>query len=132
MDTRTLNKSEYLFDASMKTISFKDDDLEQRNIVLITNLTVDNTIIYNFACSDVGGTMADDVLTLDYGTNASMNDSDDLVIIIEDTGDILSELKEIKANTRFLLNDLIEQQKITNKHLEQITEVDFNVHNIEK
>lgn len=71
------------FDASAQTIvhpSFSDVGLG--GIQLITNVT-DGIIIYNFADSAKGGTLATDTLTLEYDTT-SMSDSDDLMILVED------------------------------------------------
>lgn len=71
----------YTFDASAKTITFTDYvAITLENILLVTNVT-DNVIIYNFA--DQGGTVASNILTLDYDTT-SMSDSDDLQIWYDD------------------------------------------------
>lgn len=72
--------STYTFDASAKTITFAIDfTLEQ--MLLITNVT-DNIIIYNFADPTCGGSITNNVLTLDYNTT-SMNDTDKLQIFVE-------------------------------------------------
>lgn len=72
----------YVFDASAKTITFSDfGDISLEKILLVTN-TTDNIIIYNFAESGLGGTVATNVLTLDYDTT-SMSDTDDLQIFYE-------------------------------------------------
>lgn len=70
----------YTFDASAKTVTFTDfTSISLERVLLITNVTT-NTIIYNFAAT--GGTVAGNVLTLDYDTTA-MADTDDLSIQYE-------------------------------------------------
>lgn len=73
----------YTFDASAKTITLADYTtvlLEQW--LVVTNVT-DNVMIYNFVDPTLGGTAATNVLTLTYDT-ASMSDTDDLQIFIDD------------------------------------------------
>lgn len=73
--------STYTFDASAQTIDCASfTSLEK--IQLITNVT-DNVIIYNFADSTKGGTLASTVLTLAYDTT-SMSDADKLQIFVDD------------------------------------------------
>jgi hypothetical protein len=69
----------YIFDASAQTIQC-DDFTNLERIAIITNVT-DGIIIYNFADSVKGGTLAGDVLTLEYDTTA-MADADKLQIIL--------------------------------------------------
>lgn len=74
----------YTFDASAKTITFTGyGSISLESVLLITNVT-DNIIIYNFAAVGKGGTVATNVLTLDYDTT-SMDDADDLQIFYDDT-----------------------------------------------
>lgn len=74
----------YTFSAAAKTITFGDyGSIVLDSVLLITNVT-DNVIIYNFASAGLGGTVATNVLTLDYDTT-SMADADDLQIFYEDT-----------------------------------------------
>lgn len=69
----------YTFDASAQTITFGDyAGITLDNVMLITNVT-DQVIIYNFADSSKGGSVATNVLTLEYDTT-SMSDTDDLQI----------------------------------------------------
>lgn len=69
----------YSFSASGKTVTFNAfGTIELNRVLLITNTTT-NTIIYNFADSTKGGTVATNVLTLTYNT-ASMNNTDKLQI----------------------------------------------------
>lgn len=75
--------SNYTFDASAQTITFNDYvSITLDNVLVITNVT-DNILIYNFAESGLGGTVATNVLTLDYDTT-SMSDTDDLQIWYDD------------------------------------------------
>lgn len=73
----------YTFDASAKTITFGDyETINLERVLLIVNAT-DNVIIYNFADSTKGGTVATNVLTLIYDT-AAMDDADKLLIYYDD------------------------------------------------
>lgn len=74
----------YTFDASEKKITFSDyTTIRLDSVLLITNVT-DNVIIYNFADSTKGGTVATNVLTLTYNT-ATMDDTDKLMIYYDDS-----------------------------------------------
>lgn len=78
----------YSFDASEKKITFSDyTSIRQESILLITNVT-DGIVIYNFADSALGGTVATNVLTLDYNTT-TMSDTDKLQIFYEENADKL-------------------------------------------
>jgi hypothetical protein len=73
---------DYSFNASAKQIRFNTTSvigLEQ--LLIITNVT-DNIIIYNFADPSAGGTISNNVLTLDYNT-VSMSNTDSLQIFID-------------------------------------------------
>jgi hypothetical protein len=73
---------DYTFNASAKQIRFNTTSvigLEQ--LLIITNVT-DNIIIYNFADPSAGGTISNNVLTLDYNT-VSMSNTDSLQIFID-------------------------------------------------
>lgn len=79
---KTLIKN-YTFDASAKTVTFSDyTSISLNRVLLITNVT-DNVIIYNFADPAAGGSVATNVLTLDYDTTA-MDDTDALQIFYDD------------------------------------------------
>ncbi len=78
-----LRLTSYTFDASEKTVTAAQfSDVTLAGIQLITNVT-DQIIIYNFADSTKGGTLATDTLTLEYDTT-SMSDTDELMILVED------------------------------------------------
>lgn len=124
MNTKTLKSTKYDFDASAKTITFVDE-IEHRSIVLIINSTRDNVTIYNFACSGVAGNLSNKVLSLDYDTT-SMQDSDNLIVIIEE--EISSETKElekIRLNNE-ILSEILEQMKVNNTYLSLITGQEIN------
>ncbi len=73
---------DYSFNAATKQITFNTTSaigLEQ--LLIITNVT-DNIIIYNFADPSAGGTISNNVLTLDYNT-VSMSNTDSLQIFID-------------------------------------------------
>lgn len=75
--------SGYTFVAAAKTVAHADfSDITLAGIQLIVNVT-DQIVIYNFADSAKGGTLATDTLTLEYDT-ASMSDTDELMILVED------------------------------------------------
>lgn len=72
--------SNYTFSAAAKTVTFTDfASIDLNQVLVITNIT-DNVIIYNFAA--LGGSVAANVLTLDYDTT-SMSDTDELQIFID-------------------------------------------------
>lgn len=73
---------DYTFNAAAKTITFNTSDtvtLEQ--LLIVTNVT-DNLIIYNFADPNHGGSITNNVLTLNYDTSF-MDDNDRLQIFLE-------------------------------------------------
>lgn len=73
---------DYSFNASTKQITLNElTSIKIEQILLITNIT-DNTIIYNFADSNLGGSVIGNVLTLKYDT-ALMDNLDSLQIFIE-------------------------------------------------
>ena len=73
---------DYSFDAAAQTVTFNTTDvitLEQ--LLIITNVTT-NQIIYNFADPNAGGSIANNVLTLNFNTT-SMSSSDKLQIFLD-------------------------------------------------
>jgi len=72
----------YSFDAPAQTVTFNTTDvitLEQ--LLVITNVTT-NKIIYNFADPNAGGSITNNVLTLDFDTT-SMSSGDKLQIFVD-------------------------------------------------
>lgn len=74
----------YTFDASTKKVTFNTTDtVTLEKLLIITNVTT-NTIIYNFADPLTGGTVLNNVLTLDYDTTG-MSDNDKLQIFLDNS-----------------------------------------------
>lgn len=88
----------YSFNAAAKQITFiTSDTVTLERLLLITNVTT-NTIIYNFADPNTGGSVSNNVLTLDYNT-AAMSDSDKLQIFLDSgkapaSDEMLQELED--------------------------------------
>lgn len=93
----------YTFNAASKQITFNTTDvvtLEQ--LLVITNVTT-NRIIYNFADPSAGGSIVNNVLTLDYDTT-SMSSADKLQIFIDNNATPASEdtLQALQDQTALL------------------------------
>ena len=81
----------YTFDASAKTITILCDcNFTLDKLLVITNVT-DGVIIYNFADSNLTGSITGNIITLSYDTT-SMSDTDILQIWVEDTNPLLVTL----------------------------------------
>jgi len=73
---------DYTFNAATQQIIFNTTEtITLERLLIITNVT-DNLIIYNFADPNLGGTITNNVLTLNYNTT-SMSNTDRLQIFIE-------------------------------------------------
>jgi hypothetical protein len=73
----------YTFNPAAKTVTFTDyASLDLSDVILITNVT-DGTIIFNFASPNLVGSVAANVLTLNYNTSA-MSSTDKLAIYLDD------------------------------------------------
>jgi hypothetical protein len=73
---------DYTFNAATQQITFNTTEIiTLERLLIITNVT-DNLIIYNFADPNLGGTITNNVLTLNYNTT-SMSNTDRLQIFIE-------------------------------------------------
>jgi hypothetical protein len=73
----------YTFNPVAKTVTFTDyASLDLSDVILITNVT-DGTIIFNFASPNLVGSVAANVLTLNYDTTA-MSSTDKLAIYLDD------------------------------------------------
>lgn len=100
----------YTFNAAAKTVTFSDyAAIEHEGILLITNV-VDGALLYNFADPALGGTVAGNVLTLEFDTTA-MSDTDGLMVYYDDpdvlpaTIDSVTDLRDyVEA-----VQDLLEQ-----------------------
>jgi len=74
----------YSFNPLAKTVTLNTTStvtLEQ--LLIITNVTT-NTIVYNFADPSTGGTISNNILTLDYNTTG-MSSTDKLQIFLDNT-----------------------------------------------
>jgi hypothetical protein len=84
----------YSFDKTAKTVTFTDyTTIRLDSIRVITNVE-SNIVIYNFAQPNLGGSVLNNVLTLDYNTSA-MGNTDKLQIVYND--DFLKASKENQA-----------------------------------
>ena len=111
----------YLFDASAQIIKFLDyTTIDLERVLLITNAT-DNIIIYNFADATKGGTVAANVLTLDYDTT-SMDDADKLLIFYQEKD---SDADNSDLNVHLLLDQILVQLKKVNAYFNILTEIDI-------
>jgi len=93
----------YNFNAAAKTVTFNTTDvitLEQ--LLIITNVTT-NQIIYNFADPNAGGSISNNVLTLNYNTT-TMFDNDVLQIFLDNSLTPASDemLQSIQDQTELL------------------------------
>lgn len=103
----------YTFNASAQTITFVDQaSIDLESVLLITNVT-SNVIVYNFANPAQGGSVAGNVLTLDYNTT-SMSNSDALQIYYDDA-----------STTPSSAENQVELQQLTNALYELINRLDF-------
>jgi hypothetical protein len=94
---------DYTFNAAAKQITFNTTStvtLEQ--LLVITNVT-DNRIIYNFADPAAGGTISNNVLTLNYDTT-TMSDTDKIQIFLDNVFTPASEesLQYLKKITQIV------------------------------
>ncbi len=89
----------YTFDASLKTVTFDDyTSISLDGVLLITNVT-DGVGIFQFNSPTLGGTVATNVLTLEYDTT-TMSDTDNLQIWYDDgvqlaNNEVLNSLYEV-------------------------------------
>lgn len=116
----TLDNNKYTFDSIRKTITFKTK-IELRDILLISNITT-GQVLYNFACEDLNATLSDLILTLET-TLVGATSTDELVIILqreEEEGESILDLSELLSKLDVTLNDILEEQRITNKLLYKI------------
>jgi hypothetical protein len=90
----------YTFSKTAGTVTFSDfSSIRLDRILLITDVT-NNTVIYQFNTSSLGGTVSTNVLTLTYVTNtASFNNTDALQIFYDSaSGDPIYDLPIVEGN----------------------------------
>jgi hypothetical protein len=74
----------YSFNPLAQTVTLNTtDNITLEQLLIITNV-ITNTIIYNFADPSTGGTISNNVLTLDYNTTG-MSSTDKLQIFLDNT-----------------------------------------------
>lgn len=119
----------YTFNAASKQITFNTTGvvtLEQ--LLVITNVTT-NRIIYNFADPSAGGSIVNNVLTLDYDTT-SMSSADKLQIFIDNNASPASEdtLQALQDQTALLsrMVKLLEPSSVTGTTGRQQVEIGGN------
>jgi len=94
----------YTFSASAKTVTFSEfDQIDLERVLLITNVT-DNIVVYSFADPLKGGTVATNVLTLDYSTTM-MSDTDRLAVFYDTKSGDPQYNREIVGNARSKFRD---------------------------
>ena len=124
-----LDRRNYKLDVAGKCVRifFQKELLDIANVALITNITTNN-VLYNPHCDGMGGTISNNVIIFENGITADMTDDDDLMIIIQENVSYIGEdsdrLKTEDTNSH-LLEEILIELKINNKHLELITEVSF-------
>jgi hypothetical protein len=98
--------SAYTFDASEKKVTLTGyTAINLASVLLITNVT-DNIILYNFADSTLGGTVATNVLTLTYSTT-SMEDADKLQIWYDDESSVQKAVEQATDWTAVAQNTVV-------------------------
>lgn len=98
--------NDYSFNAASRQITFSGySSIRLDSVLLITNVT-DNAIIYNFADPAAGGSVAGNVLTLDYDTTG-MSNSDALQIFYDDADTEQSvSLDDLCVTLRGILHEI--------------------------
>jgi hypothetical protein len=109
----------YTFNATAQTITFVDQtSIDLESVLLITNVT-SNVIVYNFANPAQGGSVAGNVLSLNYDTTL-MSNSDALQVYYDDGVESASEI------TAEAIVDAVLTLKRIAKNMESLQVVDSN------
>lgn len=88
----------YTFDAASKQITFTDyTAIVLERVLLVTDVT-NNTIIYRFETTGMGGSVSTNVLTLDYDTTSGFSDADPLQIYYEREDNLVIEISSTVSN----------------------------------
>jgi hypothetical protein len=108
----------YTFNPVAKTVTFTDyASLDLSDVILITNVT-DGTIIFNFASPNLVGSVAANVLTLNYDTSA-MSSTDKLAIYLDDANTPSSDeaivllRRMVKLMEPLAVQDSAQRQRVT-------------------
>lgn len=108
----------YVFNPTMKTIVFSDyTNIKLDDIILITDVTT-GTIIYNFASSNLTGSVLGNILTLNYDTTSLVN-STQLSIYYDDnttnqsTDESIILLRRlVKISDTLAVQDSVQRQRV--------------------
>lgn len=120
MIKKILTDTEYTI-TSNKTISIKNTiSFTAKNLSLIL-VTSSNKIVYNFACDDKRATVSNNIITL---VDNTISLTDKLTIILsysdEEQTEKLNDISVLNYKIESILNDILEEQRITNKYLKKI------------
>ena len=120
MIKKLLLDTEYSITSANTIVIAASISFEQKNLNLIID-TVDNRIVYNFACDDKRATVSGQTITL---LDETVLTTDQLTIIMSfEEGSEIAKLEEnILWNKRIesILTESLEEQRITNKYLKKI------------
>ena len=94
----------YIFDPTTKTVTFTDYATIDLERVLIINDTTRGTVIFNFACPGMTGSVSSNILTLSYDVSGFAA-TDKLLIYYED-GIQESTVVDLIETMRYLINAL--------------------------
>ena len=118
----------YTFNPVAKTVTFTDyASLDLSDVILITNVT-DGTIIFNFASPNLVGSVAANVLTLNYDTTA-MSSTDKLAIYLDDSYTPASDealvllRRMVKLMEPLAVQDSAQRQKVNVEVISNISTV---------
>jgi len=116
---------DYSFDAANQTVTFNTTDvLTLEQLLIITNVTT-NKIIYNFADPNAGGTIVNNILTLNFDTTL-MSSGDKLQIFIDniltpasdETLQLISEQNELMRRMVKLMEPSANQNSVGQQRVE--------------
>jgi hypothetical protein len=120
MIKRLLSNTEYTITDINTIIIDNSISFEHKNLSLILD-TVDNRIIYNFACDDKRATASGNTIPL---LDETILTTDSLTIIMSfDEGSEIEKLESLilwNSKIESLLEESLEEQRITNKYLKKI------------
>lgn len=125
-----LQRGEYLFNTSTKTILVLNGTvISHENLGIIVNATTNETL-YNPFCEGFGGNIlpGGKELVLDRNIPTTMNDGDNLIIMIQDNLDYIGthkNEKRVQETNSNLLKEILRELKINNLHLTTITGSSF-------
>jgi hypothetical protein len=108
---------DFIFDASLKTITFGRDIILEE-VFTIANVT-DGIVIFRYGCENETGTVNRQVLTLDYNTTA-MSDNDALLVVFIENEDLTDVIERTSRTEDSTLNEILTELQTANKYLQKI------------